>query len=114
MGIIDFIFNAITGFINFVKGLVKTIIRGILNFVKDVVGYFKNLSLVQGKDIPFIAKGEQFKEMIKNAPNKNVGIFQGVYNEDADEITDAQYIGADQIDQETRGVLGNEQLVTLS
>lgn len=114
MGIIDFVFNAIIGFLNFVKGLVKTIIRGILNFAKDVVNYFKNLNLTQGKDIPFIAQGEQFKELIKNAPNKNVGIFEGVYNEVEDEITEAQYIGADQVDQQTRNVLGDEQLVTLS
>lgn len=114
MGIIDTIFDAITGFINLVRGLVKTIVTAIVNFAKEVVGYFKNLRLNQRKDMPFLANSERFKGMIKNAPRKSVGIFEGVYDEEADEITNAQYISADQIDQKTREVLGNEELVVLS
>jgi hypothetical protein len=45
---------------------------------------------------------------------KNVGIIQGVYNEVTDEITHAEYIEADGLDNQTRDILGNEKLVVLN
>lgn len=52
--------------------------------------------------------------MLKTAPRKDVGIFEGVYNEEADEITVSRYLEADEVDQKTKEVLGNEPLVVLN
>ena len=114
MSIITSIVNAIKGFLQLVKGFVKTIVTAVLDFVSQVVDYFRNLKLNPQKDIPFVANAEQFKEMIHNAPRKNVGIFEGVYNEETEEITEARYIAADGLDQKTKTVLGDNELVVLS
>ena len=52
--------------------------------------------------------------MLGRAPKKNVGIFQGVYNDQTDEIEHAEYIDADNIDSKTKDVLGRESLVVLN
>lgn len=100
----------------YIKDLVATIIEGCLNFARNVVGWFKKLNLRQGRDVPFIANANQqaFKEMLQKAPVKNVGIFEGVYNEETDEITHYEYIEADDLDQRTQQVLGKEELVVLA
>ena len=113
MGLIDTIFDAVVNFINFVRGVIKTIITKILNFMQHVVNYFRGLMLAPKKDVPFVAQGEEFKQMIKDAPVKNCGIFEAVYNEETDEIEHAEYIAADQLDAKTREILGNEKLVVL-
>lgn len=115
MGIISSVVGAIKAAFRFVRNLVKYIVNGILNFAKNVVQWFKKINnLDQQKDVPFIADASQFKEALKTAPVKNVGIFQGVYDEEADEITHHQYIEADALDDQTRSVLGNESLVVLN
>ena len=62
----------------------------------------------------FIADESEFKEMLKTAPKKNVGIFEGVYNEETDEITANRYLDADRLDAKTKEVLEREPLVVLS
>ncbi len=111
---VNIIMDALRNFFTALKSFVQKIIQGIISFVKEIVNYFKTLKLVQGKDIPFIANTEQLKEMIKNAPVKNVGIFEATYNEETDEIENARYLAADEIDEETQDILGNEQLVVLN
>lgn len=106
--------EALKRFFECVKNLVKKVINGILNFFKEIVNYFKSLRLIKNKDIPFIANPEQFKDMIKNAPVKNVGIFEATYNEETKEIENARYLAADEVDEQTKEVLGNEQLVVLN
>lgn len=110
----DSIIAAIKAAFRYIVNLVRKVINGILNFAKQVVGWFKSLRLDPQKDTPFIADASEFKEMLKTAPKKNVGIFEGVYNEDADEITANRYLDADEVDQKTKDVLGNESLVVLS
>lgn len=102
--------------IGFIKQLFVRIINGVINFFNHVVGWFKSLSLNQQVDIPFVinAKDPQFKAMLKNAPVRNVGVFEGVYNEQTDEITHHEYLAADAIDSKTREVMGTESLVVLS
>lgn len=99
---------------NFIKKVFRRIINGIINFAKDVVGYFKSLILIQERDVPFVADANQFKDMLKSAPVKKVGIFEGVYNLDTDEITYNQEIDADGVDAKTREILANEPLVVLN
>jgi hypothetical protein len=91
---------------------VKTI-DGSVNFM-EVVNYFKSLKLDKEKHIPFVAKAEAFKEILKFEPKKQVALFIGVFDEEATEIIHSQIIEADELDAKTREVLGNEDLVVLS
>lgn len=99
-----------------VASFVKEIIKGILNFFKDVVEYFKKLSLDPKKDIPFVIEASKLKQQIKNAPVVDVGIFEGVYREDTDEITDLRLVEADELDEQTKNVLSKAEdgIVALS
>lgn len=110
----DSIIAAIKAAFRYIVNLVRNVINGILNFAKEVVGWFKSLRLNPQEDTPFIADASEFKEMLKAAPKKNVGIFEGVYNEETDEITANRYLDADEVDQKTKDVLGNESLVVLN
>lgn len=117
MALSDFfesIINAFKAFIEKVKGIIKNIIAKIVNFAKQIKEWFLNLPLIKGRHIPFLTKKNEIKEMIKNAPVRNIGIFEGVYDEQTDEITEARYIAADEMDEDTRKVLGNEDLVVLN
>lgn len=102
---------------------VKKVIKGILNFFKEVVQYFKSLSLNPKTDTPFIIDAETLKEKIKNAPVVDVdifkdkeGIFEGVYREDEDQITDVRAVSADELDEKTQDVLSKAEdgIVALS
>lgn len=108
------IVNAFKSFLQRVKNFFRKIINGILDFFRDVVNYFKGLRLRQGTDIPTIFDREKFKELIHNAPVKNVGIFTAVYNEETDEIENVQEIQADALDEQTKAILGDEKLVVLN
>lgn len=89
------------------------IIEGSVTFM-EVVNYFKSLKLDKEKHIPFLAKAEVFKEILKFEPKKQVALFIGVFDEEATEIIHSQIIEADELDAKTREVLGNEDLVVLS
>lgn len=102
---------------------VKKVIKGILNFFKEVVQYFKSLSLNPKTDTPIIIDAETLKEKIKNAPVVDVdifkdkeGIFEGVYREDEDQITDVRAVSADELDEKTQDVLSKAEdgIVALS
>jgi hypothetical protein len=116
MGFIGDIIDAIIGAISRIVDFIVAIVEGILNFALHVVSYFKNLRLSKEKQTPFVlnAMDPQFKEMLKRAPVKNVGIFEGVYNEQTDQIEHGRYLEADALDSATREVLENEKLVVLN
>ena len=114
MGLISGIVELIKGAISWIKQIVKRVINGIFNFLADCVNWIKSLRLKKNKHIPFVADAKSFKEMLKTAPTKDFGIFQGVYDEDIDEITHHQFIEADAVDATTRETLGNEDLVVLT
>lgn len=101
--------NAAKSFWNAVKRLVLSIV----NFFKNIVEYFKRLILDPKKHKPFIADMAHLKDMIDKAPVKQCGIFQGVYNEETNEIENYQIIEADQLDATTKETLGNDPLVVL-
>lgn len=88
-----------------IKNIVVTIIQGVISFVRDVVNYFKQLALNPETQTPFIVEGSKLKEMIHNAPVVDVGIFQGVYNEETEEIENYREISAEELDQRTKAVL---------
>ena len=112
----DEIKELISRALGFIKRLFVRIINGMINFFNNIVGWFKGLRLKKEEDIPFVinAKDPQFREMLKNAPQKNVGLFEGVFNERTDEITHHEYLAADAIDNQTRQVIGNESVVVLT
>ena len=112
----DFIFDAIGALFSFIGEIIATIIDGAISFFNHIVGWFKGLKLKKGRDVPFIADAnkEKFKELIHKAPTKNVGIFEGVYNEDTEEITEYRYLDAEEIDDATRDTLDGEDVVVLN
>lgn len=125
----DGIFELIVGAFAWLKNLVKRVIRGILNFTQHIVGWFRGLHLNQSRHTPFLANANkpEFKQLLAQAPKKDVGIFagpqvedmnaqvfKGVYDIETDEIIHSELLGADQMDQKTKNVLGSEALVVLS
>lgn len=113
---ISVIWEGIKEFFQSVGNVIKKIIRGVLNFAKEVVDYFKSLALDPRKDTPFLIDAETLKEKIKNAPRVDVGIFEGVYNEDTNEITNVRQVEADALDGQTKNVLSkaDDGIVALS
>ncbi len=101
---------------NKVVNFFRRIINGVLNFFRDIIGWFDNLLLRRDRDIPFVVNknGKAFKELLDEAPIKQVGIFQGNYDEETDEITEGETIDADGLDDATRNLLKDEDLVILS
>lgn len=101
---------------NRIRNFFRRFIHGVLNFFADIINWFKKLFLVEGNDIPFVvdARSEKFKQMLHEAPTKNVGIFQGNFNQEQDEITDGEYIQADSLDIKTQELLAQEEIVILS
>lgn len=95
---------------------IKVIFRKVLNFFKDVVEYFKKLTLNPEKDTPFVIDAGRLGEEIKNAPRVPMGIFEGVYHEETNTITDYREIKADEFDERTDEVMSHAQdgIVVLS
>ena len=91
---------------------IKTI-EGKVNF-QDIVAWFKSLSLDKNKDVPFIAKATELKDMLNYETKKNAALFVGVFNEEKNEIIHAQIIEADSFDDKILEVLGNEPIVVLT
>lgn len=83
--------------------------------LEDVVAYFKTLSMVKGKQIPFLAlPGEEKLKVINIKSNKSKVLILGVYNNDKDSLNPMKIVYADGFDEELTEVLGNETLVVLS
>lgn len=101
---------------NKIKNFFKRVINGVLNLARDIVGWFEKRRLKQGKHIPIVGNAHTgvIKQMIKTAPVKNAGIFQATYDTEEDEITNAELIEADSLDNNTRELLGSEEIVVLS
>ena len=110
----DYLIELVRRAFAYFRNLVRRVINGILSFARDIVAWFRGLSLDPKKDIPFVAKGETFKEMLDRAPVKSIGLFKGVYNKETDEIEHAEFIEADSLDNETRNLIDSDPLVVLS
>ncbi len=79
----------------------------------DVVSFFKSKSLVEGRDIPFVATVAGFSKVV-SLPNKENGYILGIYNEANDDLTEIKLIYAKTVDEKFKSVIGNEQLVVLT
>lgn len=116
MSLLGIIFDAVKNFIRFVGEIVFRFVSGIISLAKHVVAYFKGLHLQKGRDIPFLANAnnEEFRAMLQKAPVKDVGIFQGTYNEYTNEIEHHRALQADECDEALEDALGDEPLVVLN
>lgn len=112
----DFIFDALETLFDWIGEVVSIIIDGVIEMFTHVVQYFKGLRLRKNRDVPFIANenSEKFREMLHQAPVKDVGIFEATYNEDTNEIENYRSLEADELDPKIKNALGNEPLVVLS
>lgn len=108
--VIEWIENAF----RFLRDIWSEIIEGVVSFFRHVVGWFRELMLDKKKHVPFVGKMDEFKSALKNAPVKNAGIFEGVYNEETDEIEHIRYLDADDLDDQTKNIIGDQPLVVLS
>lgn len=99
-----------------IKNFFRRVINGVLNFYRDIINWFQKFTFEKGNDIPFVvdAQSEKFKQMLKQAPKKDVGIFNGNYNQEEDEITHGEFVEADSLDKDTRDLLRDEEIVVLS
>ena len=95
---------------------IKVIFRKVLNFFKDVVEHFKKLNLNPEKDTPFVIDAGKLGEQIKDVPRVKMGIFEGVYHEDTNTITDYREIEAGEFDERTKEVMSQARdgIVALS
>lgn len=110
------IWEGIKKFFQKAANFVHKVIKGILNFMKEVVDYFKNLHLNQQTQTPFLMDAKALGDRIKNAPRVDVGIFEGVYDESIDEITNVREVSADELDEQSKEVLSkaDDGIVALS
>lgn len=102
---IDFIIDCV----RHLRDWICELIQGVIDFLTHVVSWFRSLRLDKKKDIPFIMKGEKFREMLHQAPKKNVGLFEANYDEQADEITANRWLEADGVDAKTRQALNESE-----
>ena len=98
------------------KNFVRKIINGIISFMGHVVNWFRGLHLNQQRHIPFVgnAQNEAFKKMLKSAPVHEVGIFNGVYDVQTEEIIHSELLDGDALDTQTKNILGDEAIVVLT
>lgn len=113
MGFLSSIWEWLKGAARAFWNAIKRLVTAIVNFFTHVVTYFKNLFLQKHRHKPFIADLSKLKAEIKDAPVKNCGIFEGVYDEVTDDIIHTQFVESDSLDAQTREILGNDKLVVL-
>lgn len=102
------------GEVNFLENIEIKQVQGVLA-LEDVVAWFRNIpDLDQNVDTPFIAKEEEFSELLHRTSARNTGLFMGVYNDSLNVITHALIIEADGFDIKLKEILGNEPLVVLN
>lgn len=114
MGFFSSIWEWLKGAARAFWNAIKRLVIAIVNFFTHVLDYFKRLLLRPERHKPFIADLSKLKQEIKDAPVKNCGIFEGVYDEVTDDIIHTQIVESNSLDAKTREILGNEKLVVLS
>lgn len=84
--------------------------------LEDLVAYFKTLSMVKGKQIPFLALPDaaQIKSIWKGKARKAKTLIVGIYNKDNDTPNPTKIVYADGFDEELVKLFGNEKIVVLN
>lgn len=118
---IDAIIDALSRGAQWLANIVVAIINGIIDFVRDIKNWFRKLGLKIGRHIPFLAKTKVpgLAPVLKRAKEIDVGIFDkketlaaGVYDEYDDTISNLKVMGGDQLDEQTKKVIQDEDIVT--
>ena len=97
--------DAIANLIRKIGRALKKIIIRFINFVRDIVNWFKKLNLNQETDTPFIFDASKMQELINDAPIVDCGIFEGVYNEETNMISHHRLIETEEVDPYTQDLL---------
>ena len=110
MGLFDCIIGALRGLSDWFVDVLKRVI----NFLQDIVGWFKSQRLDPKKHTPFIVKCDnEIREMLHRAPRKDGGIFK-VYLDEVDGTITGYEMETDKgVDAKTEEVLGGEKIVVL-
>lgn len=101
----DYLFDFAQATWDYICEIFETIIlEFIVNFLNDVVEYFKAMLLERGIDIPFIMSTEDsannpFATLIPEEL-KGKGIIEGVYNKEKDEVESLRYVGGNGMDDQ--------------
>lgn len=114
MGFFSSIWEWLKGAARAFWNAIKRLVAAIVNFFTHVVSYFRNLRLQKNRHKPFVADLSKLKAEINDAPVKNCGIFEGVYDEVTDDIIHTQLVESDTLDAKTQEMLGNDKLVVLA
>lgn len=112
---IDTILDLIASAIKFVVDFIIDIIDGVISFWNDLVDYFKKLTLVKGRDLPFVVDAKKIRGMLDNAPTMEIpGLFEGVYNEETDKIEHGRFVYGNDLDEKTKDVIKDQGIVILT
>lgn len=115
MGFFSDLWHAVAGYFKRMWNAIKKFFIALFNFAANVVKYFRDKILNPRKHKPFVGDfNKLIKEHLQKAPEKNVGIFRGVYNTETDEIEDLTVVEADNMDSQTKDILRDDPLVLLS
>lgn len=86
----------------------------------DVVAYFKSLSLIKGRHIPFVARANKFSQspltidVPIDVPYGEYNVLLGVYDESSHKLSTLKAIVAQKWDSEFATMIGKEDLIVLS
>ena len=108
MGVVDFFIELARKIWDIIDHIIETI----LNFVKNIVGFFKNPSklkkLKENKDLMAISIKD-------NLDNGNYKVVNCLFNEATNEVEDKESLGIDaaDIDSETEQAFGDKAMIVL-
>lgn len=116
MGTIQTVSNAISNFFRKIGRALKRFFTKLIELIAHIREYFRNLRLDPTEDSPFVVDAGKMHELFEGSPKVNLGIFEGVYNEETNSITHHRLIEAEKLDDKTQDLLSRTDngLVVLS
>lgn len=74
----------------------------IISYLQHILKFFKELELDRSKEMPFVIESNLFRKLLRQAPVKEAGIFEAVYDEEFDEIFASRELQSENVDQQTK------------
>lgn len=119
----DFLYSAF----DYILDCIFDIIDGIISFVNDIAGWFRNFNLVRGKDVPVVIDaqsefGQQLAEKLEEAEVIDTGLdlfgdsfIEGSFNKETNAFEHARVVaGDDGVDYQTRANFKGKDIIALS
>lgn len=98
--------------------LVTVILETLVNFLNDVVDYFKSLGMKREKQFGFLMKTDatQKNPISSIIPEelRGKGIIEGVYDKEKDQIDSIRYIGGNGVDEGIEDFMKDDPIVILN